>query len=201
MVTLNYFYGLDNSPVQVNVGPPDITVNPEGDLVLHLNQAGYYPRFKFAGATISRDLSSLRADCLGGIAPVARVEAFYAFDSTFATNFEQFVQMDEVRWAVGVDWKVRVPFINPSQGIAIWPQFYHRHLNDIPGEGLAGGLESDTYQWTLLMNTSYMNAKLKPSYAADIGQIHFMKLLQYDQSNNWHYTISALLVNGKEHTA
>ena len=204
MVTLNYFYGLDNSPVQVNVGPPDITVNPQGDLVLHPNQAGFYPRFKFAGATISRDLSSLRADCLGGISPVARVEAFYAFDSTFATNLEQFVQMDEIRWAVGVDWKVRVPFINPSQGIAIWPQFYHRHLTDIPGEGLAGGLESDTYQCTLLINTSYMNAKVKPSFfiLRDIrSRSHFMKLqLEYDRSHNWHYTIGALLVDGREAT-
>jgi len=204
IITLNYFYGLDNSPVQVNVGPPEITVNPQGDLVLHPVQAGYYPRFKFAGATFSRDLSSLRADFLGGISPVIRLEGMYAFDSTFATNLDRFVQCDEIRWAIGVDWKVRIPWINRSQRITIMPQFYHRNIQDVPGEGFANGLESDNYQCTLMINTSYMNAKLTPSFfiLRDIrSRSHFMKLqLQYNQSNNWHYTAGVLLVEGSEET-
>jgi len=204
IITLNYFYGLDNSPAQVNVGPPDVSITPGGDMVLHLNQAGYYPRFRFVGATFSRDLSSLRADFLGGISPVLRLEGFYAFDNTFATNLDRFVECDEIRWGIGVDWKIRVPWINPTQGIAIWPQFYHRNIQDVPGEGFASGAESDNYQWTLLMNTSYMNAKLTPSFfiLRDIrSRSHFMKLeVEYKPTNNWQYAIGALLVDGSEET-
>jgi hypothetical protein len=203
IITLNYFYGLDNSPVLVNVGPPDITVTPGGDLVMHPHMAGYFPRFRFAGATFSRDLSSLRADFLGGISPVVRLEGFYGFDNTFATNLDRFVQSDEIRWGIGVDWKVRIPLINPTQGISIMPQFYHRHLTGVPAEGLSKW-ESDTYEWTLMLKTSYMNAKLTPSFfiLRDVrSRSHFIKMqLEYNQTNNWHYAVGVLLVEGSEPT-
>ena len=204
IITLNYFYGLANSPVQVNVGPPDVTINPRGDMVLHLNQAGYYPLFRYVGATFSRDLSALRADFLGGVSPVIRLEGFYAFDNTFATNLDRFVQCDEIRWGIGVDWKIRVPWINQAQGITVGPQFYHQHIEDAPAEGLASYPDSDTYQVTLNLKTSYMNAKLTPSafFLRDIrSRSEFMKFqLEYDRTNNWHYFVGVILVEGSEQT-
>ena len=62
IVTLNGFYGRDNSPVTLFVPPYMAPVPPhifasDGDLLLHPFQEGKYPLLKFVGATIAKDIT------------------------------------------------------------------------------------------------------------------------------------------------
>jgi len=125
---------------------------------------------------------------------------------------------------LGVDWKIKVPFINPSQGITISPQFYMRSILDYPSKygdaaqlgaippiqsrrylvdhGNMAALDQNNYTTTLMMFTSYWNAKLTPSifWMRDINRRADLFRLQciYDHSNNWHYTLGAVFMGGKD---
>ena len=105
VITLNYFYGLDNDPVTRSTGPPFITQASDGKLIAHPFLEGKYPLFRFVGATFSKDITSLKSSFLGGVSPVVRFETFYAFKNTFATTLNTFDRSDELRRAIGIDWK------------------------------------------------------------------------------------------------
>jgi hypothetical protein len=202
IVTLNYFYGRDNDPVTKSVGPPLVTVASDGKLIIHPFLEGKFPLFRFIGVTFSRDINPLKASFLGGVSPVVRLETFYAFKNTFATTINTFGKSDEFRWAIGADWKINVPFLNPSAYFSISPQFFHRKIIAFPsGYGFAN-LEKDNYQATLLIKTSYFNAKLVPSFfwLRDITtKSDFFKLeLMYDYTHNWRFTLGSLLFRGEE---
>lgn len=131
IITLNAFYGRENDPVTQLVPPFTAPVPPhifasDGALLLHPFQEGRYPLFRFVGATFSRDITPLKASFMGGVAPVLRLETFYAFDSTFTltnpiTNMQRFEKSDEFRGAIGADWKVRIGFLNPNTYFFISP--------------------------------------------------------------------------------
>ena len=131
---------------------------------------------------------------------MVRLEAFYAFSNTFATNINTFDKSDELRWAIRVDWKVKIPFLNPAAGFIISPQFYHRRIIDYPSIVEFSNLKKDNYQTSLLVNTNYLHGKLVPSFfwLRDINsKSDFFRLqLVYDYSNNWHFTLGALLLDG-----
>jgi hypothetical protein len=103
--TLNYYSGRDKDPVTRQSGPPGVEISPyDGRMILHPTVEGYYPRFQFVGTTLAADIDPLQATALGGVAPVLRLEAFYAFHNTFTADQDNaFVRHDEVRWAVGID--------------------------------------------------------------------------------------------------
>ena len=202
IITLNYFYGRDNDPVTRNVGPPLFTLASDGRLILHPFLEGKFPILRFVGATFSRDITPLKASFLGGVSPVLRLETFYAFKSTFATAINTFDKSDEFRWAVGIDWKISIPFLNPSAYFSISPQFFHRGIVEFPsGHGLVN-LEKNNYQVTLLIKTSYFNGKLVPTFfwLRDINtRSDFFKLeLMYDYTHNWRFTLGSLLFRGDE---
>jgi hypothetical protein len=201
LITLNYFYGLDNSPVTLSAPlPPRIGVASDGRLIIHPFLTGKYPLFRFVGATFSRDVTSLRASVLGDVAPVVRVETFYAFSDTFATNLNRFVNLDEFRGAIGVDWKVKIPFLNAMTYFGISPQFYWRRIINYPSIEELSGLKQDNYQSTLGINTSYFHNKLTPSFfwLRDWRSHSDMIRLQlvYDHDYRWHFTVGALLLDG-----
>ena len=214
IVTLNYFYGRDNDPVTRLFSPflaplpPDILAS-DGRLILHPYMEGKYPLFRFVGGTFSRDIPFLKASFLGGVAPVVRLESFYAFSNTFATTVNRFIKSDDFRAAIGFDWKVKIPFLNPTAGFTISPQFYYRRIMDYPsivntagilsGEEISG-LRENNYQTTLMINTNYLHGKLVPSFFwfRDINSQSDMFRFQlvYDYSNKWHFTLGALLLDG-----
>lgn len=201
IITLNYFYGRDNDPVTRNVGLPLVTLASDGRLILHPFLEGEFPLFRFVGATFSRDITPLKASFLGGVSPVVRLETFYAFKNTFATTINTFDKSDEFRWAIGIDWKIKIPLLNPRAYFSILPQFFHRKIIDFPsGHGLVN-LEKNNYQATLLIKTSYFNAKLVPSFfwLRDITtKSDFFKLeLMYDYTHNWRFTLGSLLFRGE----
>jgi hypothetical protein len=213
IITLNAFYGRDNDFVAKLVPPYMAPIPPnifasDGALLLHPFQEGKYPLFRFVGATFSRDITPLRASFLGGVAPVLRIETFYAFNNTFTFTdtvsgvIQRFEKSDEFRGAIGVDWKVRIPFLNPNTYFFISPQFYYRGIMDYPSVEEIQGLKKNNYQTTLLINTSYFHNKLTPSFfwLRDINSKSDMFRLQlvYDYSNKWHFTLGSLLLDGSK---
>ena len=123
---------------------------------------------------MSRDIPFLASSALGGVAPIFRFEGFYAFDTTFETNAvpDEWKKSDEIRAGLGIDWKIKVPFINPKANIFISPQVYYRRIMDIkldPGveawtDAQQNFIEKNNWQTSLYMNTPYLNAKLIPSF-------------------------------------
>lgn len=200
--SLNYFYGRDNSPVTAMYGSPGRSTASDGKLIIHPKFEGFYPRFRFAGGTFSRDVTPLKASFLGGVAPVVRLEAFYAFDNTFATSLNTFEETDELRWAIGMDWKVKIRPLNEKYFFSISPQFYHRKIRDYPHGREYMNVEDDNYITSLMITTSYYLNKINPSFfwMRDLNNKANMFKFQvvYDHTDYWHYTIGAILFNGSE---
>lgn len=208
LITLNYFYGLDNSPVTRSVidsvtGGPKARIGfaSDGRLIIHPFVEGRYPILRFVGATLSRDITPLKATFLGGVSPVIRLEALYAFKETFPSNINTFFKSDEIRWAVGLDWKVKIPLLNAKAYFSVSPQFFQRSIIDYPTFGLSN-LKKNNYFSTLLIKTSYLNAKLTPTFVwvRDItNQADFFKIeVTYDYTSSWRGSVGTLLLDGRE---
>ena len=136
------------------------------------------------GATFTSDFPSLNSSALGGVAPVLRLEGEYVMNNTLSTEagvvglpFGSYVKKDEIRYLVGVDWKVKVDILNPRAYFFISGQFYSRHIMDFnkdmaPAEVSAGmdlkdfliNVKEDNYMTTLLINTTYFHNKLTPQF-------------------------------------
>jgi len=219
--SLNYFNGLSNSGQLRSLSGPDITLAPDGTPIAHLHVEESFPRYQMVGATFTSDFPSVNSSALGGVAPVLRLEAEYLMNSTLSTEggvvglpFGSYVKHDEIRYVVGLDWKVKADFLNPKAFFFISGQFFHRHIMDFqkdmaPAEISAGmdlkdflvNVKENNYMTTLLINTTYFHNKLTPQlfWMRDItfnGDL-FKPQLTYDYSDKWHYTIGALLINGK----
>ena len=148
--SLNYFNGLSNSGQLKSLSAPDITLAPDGTPVAHLHVEENFPRYQMVGATFTSDFPSLNSSALGGVAPVLRLEGEYVMNNTLSTEggvvglpFGSYVKHDEIRFLVGVDWKVKVDILNPRAYFFISGQFYSRHIIDFnkdlaPAEVSAG---------------------------------------------------------------
>jgi hypothetical protein len=209
IITLNAFYGRDNSPITINDlsrAPRIETSADDGRLILHPPLRGYYPLFRFAGFTLTRDFENLYISALGGVAPVLRVEAFYSWENTFATDGgNRAKKYDELRWAVGIDWKIWWRLINERAAFMISPQFFHRKIFNAPSTGLTsttGAVRDDNYQTSLLINTSYFHNKIVPQFvwARYLRERSNMFILQctYERSDVWNYTLGTVLYNGEK---
>ena len=215
-ITLNYFYGRENAPVTRATNNMRIEPASDGLLILHPEMEGYYPRFRFAGVTFTRDFEKLNIKALGGVGPVLRLEAFYGFDNTFTTvgkanplllQRESFEKYDEIRYAIGIDWKIKLPLLNPRDSFNISPQFFHQHILDYPSNyglmGTAGALEEDNYSTTLTIRTTYLHNKLSPmfywqrDYQGSVTGDMFMARLAYEKSYHWIYTIQGIWLEGE----
>lgn len=201
-VTLNYYYGLDKDPVTKMIGMTPPTIASDGNLILHPVFEGHYPLFRFVGGTFSKDITPLRSDILGGVSPVLRMEGFYAFSNTFANSLNDFEKKDELRLAIGADWKVKCNLLNPSAYINIGPQFYVRKILNYPTDHSLSGLYENNYMTTLGVSTTYFHNKLTPSifWLSDrTNKADFIRYQAiYDYSNEWRITVGATTFNGKK---
>lgn len=213
IITLNYFYGRDNNPAAIFV-PAFPRIEPNAfDMqpIIHLARQGYYPLFRIAGATFTRDFESLNLSALGGVAPVLRVEGFFGFDNTFTTSlgpgFDRFEEYDEFRYAVGIDWKIKIPWLNPRAYFMISPQFYHRHIVDYPdgytlNDGAGPPVPDDMYMTTLFVSTTYFHNKLEPSFFWLRDHTYYTGFyrpqLKYEFSDRWNFTLGAVFINGDD---
>lgn len=210
LVSLNGFYGRENNPLLLTAGPSALEMNAvPGINLLHPDVKGYYPYLRFVGGTLSRDLTFLQ-DLMFGISPVLRLETFYAFDSSFLhtdpmTGIESVQTHNEVRWAIGLDWKIRIPLIS-SSGITIQPQFFQQHIFGIPpGTTVTSPdavLERDNYNVTLFLRTAYFNERLPVSifWLHDItGRAGFLKpSVSYLWDKHWSIETGAMFFNGQK---
>ena len=219
--SLNYFNGLSNESQLKLIGAPDVTLAPNGTPILHLPLEQRYPRYQMVGATFTSDFPAVSSSALGGVAPVLRLEVERVFNNTMGVEggasgppFERYVKKDELRYVVGVDWKVRVDFLNPKAFFFFSGQFFHRHVMNFnadmtPAEVAAkmdlkdflANIKEDNYVSTLVVNTSYFHNKLTPQFFwmrdMTLNGNMFKPQLTYDYSDKWHYTIGALFLDGK----
>ena len=202
IITLNYFYGLNNDFVARNTAPPTVTLASDGKLIIHPFIEGKYPLFRFVGATFSKDITPVKSTLLGGVSPVVRFETLYAFNNTFLTTLNTFDKSNELRWALGTDWKIKIPLLNPRAYFFVSSQFFYRNIIDYPSGYDLVDLKKHSYAVTLLIKTSYFNGKLVPSFfwLRDITtRSDFFKLeLLYDYTHNWRFTLGTLLFRGEE---
>jgi Protein of unknown function (DUF1302) len=215
VITLNYFYGRDKSPITKFTNPATapfsgLDISPyDGRAILHMDMDGYFPRFRLTGFTFTRDFETLNLSALGGVAPVLRLEAFYAFDNTFAANIggmpSAFEAHDEIRYAIGIDWKIKVNWLNPRAYFTIMPQFYHRYIADYPSSytltSTQGSVEDNNYMFSLVLTTSYFHNKLVPTIVMVQDTTNRADLYQpqvaYEYSDKWNFTMGAVFLNGR----
>lgn len=211
LVSVNYFYGRDNDAAWVfSPAPPGISINEwDNSITLHLPRHGYYPRFRFVGASFARDIDVLKASFLGGVAPMVTVEAWYAFDNTFGSNISgTFEQSDEFRWAIAADWKVKINKLNDKAYFFISPTFFSRKIIDSPYDDYyhdaASGtpLEDNNYNGVLFIKTTYLKTKLEPMFIAIKDFTNHSTLckvqLSYAPDHRWKYALGALFFAGSE---
>jgi uncharacterized protein DUF1302 len=235
IVTLNYFYGIDNDPTlfwqRDPMAPPPGTpgfppagvpwISPpvlfgappeivDGVGVIHPHMIETFNRFRFTGVTFTKDILSLTAPgAIGGVAPVLRLEALYLFDYTVYDEGDAVLtdEVDELRYVVGVDWKIKLNWLNPRALFFISGQFFHRHIFDYPDFQIrllheGGRVDQNNYATTLLINTRYLHEKLTPSifwysdWTKDCEMLKFQ--LNYEPTSAWQYTVGALFFSGQE---
>jgi hypothetical protein len=209
-ITLNGFYGRSWDAVTRGLPMmPFMEPSPwDRRLIIHPYMEGYYPYFKFVGGTFTRDLSFLKASALGGVSPVLRFEALYAFNSTFTTTrvlptgVNAYEKYDELRWMAGMDWKIKIPILNPKSFFSFSGQGYNRRIMDYPSSYQLSGVKDDNWQTTLMISTSYFHTKLQPSFFwlrdwTTRSEFYRYQLI-WEQSNAWKFTLGALFVNGSK---
>jgi hypothetical protein len=212
-ISINGFYGRDNNWVfAVKPGVPRMETSPwDGRVIIHPQVEAYYPWFKFVGATFSKDLNFIKFNALGNVAPVLRLESIYAFDSTFGkygqgpSGVMSFEKHDELRWALGLDWKVRIPIINDTNFIMLSPQIYNRRIMDYKTPLLLSTdpyIRENTWMTTIFMRTAYFHSKLTPSffYIRDWSSRAWMMKpeVAYEPSDTWKYALGALFIGGEK---
>ena len=202
LVTLSYFDGIANSPVTQATGNVRMETAHDGRAILHPEFTGYFPDFKFVGFTMTRDFESLNASALGGVAPVLRLESLYAFNSSFSTSNNTIEKFDEFRWAAGVDWKIKVGFLNPRAYFTISPQYIQQYVLKYPGNFSLTGVTERSDIGTLLVSTSYFHNKFTPMVflMRDFtNNANFWKLQgMYEYSDKWNFTLGTLLFQGAD---
>ena len=120
------------------------------------------------------------------------------------SGIESIQKHNEVRWAIGLDWKICVPMISPS-GISIQTQFFQRHIFGVPsGATLASPdalVKKDNNNVTLFLRTAYLNERLPVSvfWLRDItGRAGFIKPdISYLWDKNWPIEVGAMFFNGE----
>jgi hypothetical protein len=206
--TVNGFYGRDTNFVREAVpAPPRIEI-VDGNVLIHPKFEAHYPRFRFVGMTLTRDLDFLQSAMhfFGGYTPVLRMEGLYGFNSTFFTNLGTLEVKDELRVALGLDWKVKIPFLNPVHGFSIGPQVYYHKIFGFPDtpHGLIfnDSLKRDSWMTTLFLSTAYMNERLTPSvfWLFDVtNKAWFIKpQVSYIFDKHWTFTVGAMFLSGQQ---
>ncbi len=211
MFSLNGFYGRANSSESIITGAvmdplwggeiPLFTPDEDGLFHVNLTTRGYFPRQKFVGATYNYELKFLKSSTLGGVAPVMRAEAMYEFDHTFVNQDFEFVKSDYLRTGVSLDWKAKLRSLNEKAYFTIMPQFFYDRILD-EKSGWDVGLDKNSYALGLLLETTYLNARLKPSLAwlhdfngeADL----LLPSLTYTRTYQWEYTLEGLFIDARE---
>jgi len=215
LLNLHGFYGWANSPTLINTGyvldptfPPDWGVpltSPDTDGIdtWHFTYDGYYARQKFLGATWTADLDKLQFPITGGVSPVVRVEAMYELDRTFRDTWESMAyESDFLSFGVGIDWKLKIPFLNSRSNIAISPQYFYYRVMDYPDNfKLIYSPYDEVHQASLILYTGYFSQKLVPELAMLYDFTHkshmIFPAIIYKPNDSWEFKLNAGFIDGE----
>jgi uncharacterized protein DUF1302 len=205
--SLNGFYGRANSPVTRYVPPYEVwSTAYDGRSVLGLVEEGYYPRQKFVGMSLNKELSKVQITALGGVAPVMRIESMYEFDSTLTNAYMEFVESDRFSIGVGFDWKFKLRFLPQRAFFELVPQIIYQKYLDYPDVGVKdNAYEEDRWETAIFLSTKYMNARLHPYlvyiYEHEFDSNLWILKLTYTWNAKWETTIGATILDGNESEA
>ncbi len=220
ILTLNGFYGLENSPQLLFADPmfvldpgllgalgvPALGTASDGTSIVYPIYRGHHPIQKSVGVTWTGDLPIV-ISALGGVNPLLRLEVRYQFDKVFADADQmRYIESDYLDTGIGIDWKVKWNLLNERAYFSVMPQFFYSRIMDFPDDTLLNDTDDgflpdqDYYTVTLVLSTSYLNGKLIPQVAA--GYLFnneaslILPSITYLMSNSWHYTIEAAFFGG-----
>ncbi len=222
ILTLNGFYGRENSP-QLLFADPGFVTDPlltqiagepvpalgtasDGTSIFYPVYAGEHPIQKFAGVTWTGDLPIV-ISALGGVNPLIRFEARYQWEKAFAdADQTRYIESDFLDTGLGIDWKVKWNLLNPRAYLTVMPQFFYSRIMDFPDDVKLNDVDDgylpdqDYYTVTLVLSTSYINGKLIPqvagAYLFNNESSLIIPSLTYLMSNTWHFTIEAGFLGG-----
>ncbi len=224
ILTLNGFYGRENSPQLLFADPmfvtdpfltsiagepvPALGTASDGTSVLYPIYTGYHPRQKFAGVTWTGDLPIV-ITALGGVNPLIRLEARYQWDKVYAdADQTRYIESDYLDTGIGIDWKVKWNLLNERAYFTVMPQFFYSRIMDFPDDTKLNDTDDsflpdeDYYTVSLVLSTSYINGKLVPQVAGGYlfnNEAHLLiPSLTYMMSNTWHFTLESGFFGGKE---
>lgn len=205
--SLNGFYGRDNSPVTRYVPPYELySAAYDGRTILGLVEEGFYPRQKFVGVSLNKEISAIQITALGGVAPVMRLESMYEIDAVLTDANMEFVESDRFSAGVGFDWKFKLRFIPQRAFFELVPQFIYQKYLDYPDVGVKDNAhEEDRWETAVFLSTKYMNARLHPYvvyvYEHEFDSNFWILKLTYTWNQNWETTLGATILDGKENEA
>jgi hypothetical protein len=224
ILTLNGFYGLENSPQLLFANPgfvtdpalsaiagepvPALSTASDGTSILNPIYTGYHPRQKSVGVTWTGDLPIV-ISALGGVNPLVRLEVKYQFDKVFAdADQTRFIESDYLDTGIGIDWKVKWNLLNERAYFSVMPQFFYSRIMDFPDDILLNDVDDgflpdqDYYTLTFVLSTSYFNGKLIPqaafAYLFNNEATLLLPSVTYLMSNSWHFTIDAVFLGGNQ---
>jgi hypothetical protein len=195
-------------PVLGALGVPALGTASDGTSIVYPIYQGYHPRQKYAGITWTGDLPIV-ISALGGVNPLIRLEIRYQWEKFFAdADQTRYIESDYLDTGLGIDWKVKIPALNPRAYFSVMPQFFYSRIIDFPDDVKLNDVDDgflpdqDYYSGTLVLSTSYFNGKLIPQVAGAYlfnNEASLLLLdLTYLMSNSWHYTIEAVFLGGNK---
>jgi len=217
LLTLNAFYGLDNSPQLLLDGfvedpllsliagqpVPALGTASDGTSIVYPIFEGVYPRQKFVGITWTGNLPIL-ITALGGVNPLIRTEVRYQFDKSYTDASQAvIIESDFLDTGIGLDWKVKIPALNPRAFFSVMPQFFYKRILDYPeGIALNDHPEKDDYAATLVLSTSYIKWRIVPqvalAYLFNTESHLIIPSLTYLRNDRWHYALEAAILGGQK---
>jgi hypothetical protein len=155
------------------------------------------------GVTWTGDLP-FRSSLLGGVNPVLRMEVRYQIDKVFTDEAESvYHESDFLDTGFGIDWKVKIPALNPRAYFSVSPQFFFNRILDYPsGFKLLDLPDKNYYTVSVFTSTSYYNGKLVPSLAwlwdtNNVGHLIIPKIT-YSPTREWDLIMEAAFLQGQD---
>jgi len=201
------FYGRANlAPTSLFAGlaPDSFRVrDDDGNFVVNLRDAGFYPRQKFVGFALASQLP-VKITSLGGVEPVVRLEGSYQLDNVYFdfTSFD-FVETDQFVLGFNTDYKIRVPW--QRQFLYFFFETQYNNLLDYESRWdlSPGSVYRDKfwsyYAW---VSTGYFRAQLEPVitwYALDNANVQLWTPgINYYYSDTWKFALKANFFTGPD---
>ncbi|HPD60712.1 MAG TPA: hypothetical protein PKV48_02995 [Thermodesulfobacteriota bacterium] len=182
-ITLNYWQGFNAESLILKYRgllPDPVGRQAPPAIPAALNFDKVQPRIRIAGFTLNRELFGVGPLTCQTANPVLRMEALYAFRQPFNAHLQDvgsgrvlpIVHYDQIRYMIGFDWNMGIPFINPTKNTFVSAQFFHIKTLNYRGDEMAPKpvplynykQPADQFYSTILLKTDYMNEKVCPSF-------------------------------------